>query len=334
MRQPLVITSVRPPTPGINAFSRLKQWQVYVVGDKKTPKTWHISGVRFLSSKQQRTMAWRTARLLPWNHYSRKMIGYLCAMETGAAVIAETDDDNIPKPGWAFPRFSGVFDVSPPKKNFINIYKYFSDQHLWPRGFPLNRITDPDTVIQAAELRRREMRVGIWQGLADNDPDVDAVYRLTCGAPCTFRKKKPLVLDRNTVSPFNSQNTAFSRAVFPLLYLPAFVTFRFTDILRGLVAQPILWRHDYFLGFTQATVDQQRNEHDLMADFASEIPGYLHAEKIVELIDATLKSGCSISDHLFCAYEALQRSGIVEKKELVLLDAWLADISTCYRPAP
>ena len=30
---------------------------------------------------------------------------------------------------------------------------------------------------------RGPSRVGVWQGLADGDPDVDAIYRLTVGEP-------------------------------------------------------------------------------------------------------------------------------------------------------
>ena len=70
---------------------------------------------------------------------------------------------------------------------------------------------------------------------------------------------------------------------FALLYLPAHVTFRFTDILRGLVAQPILWAAGYQLGFTRATVVQERNPHELLEDFESESPGYLRVEKIVDI---------------------------------------------------
>ena len=41
------------------------------------------------------------------------------------------------------------------------------------------------------------------------------------------------------------------------MYLPTFVTFRFTDILRSYVAQPIMWNAGYRLGFTNATVTQK-----------------------------------------------------------------------------
>jgi hypothetical protein len=254
------------------------------------------------------------------------MIGYLCAMEAGAHIICDTDDDNIPMPGWGFPEFHATVQVSAPGKNFINIYKHFSDQHIWPRGFPLNHIGNPDAILFETDFRKETVRVGAWQGLVDGDPDVDAIYRLTVNAPCTFKKKDPVVLDMGTVSPFNSQNTAFTRELFPLLYLPAYVTFRFTDILRGFIAQPIMWQHRYRLGFTSATVVQKRNPHDPMKDFVSELPCYLHAERIVDIVGGVAASGNSVAENLFSAYEHLHRQGIVEKRELDLLEAWLKDI--------
>jgi hypothetical protein len=326
MNQWIVITTVYPPTEGVRRFSQLEGWRTIVVGDKKTPTGWACEGIRFTSSKEQETMPWKITKHLPWNHYCRKMIGYLCAMEAGAHIICDTDDDNIPMPGWGFPEFHATVQVSAPGKNFINIYKHFSDQHIWPRGFPLNHIGNPDAILFETDFRKETVRVGAWQGLVDGDPDVDAIYRLTVNAPCTFKKKDPVVLDMGTVSPFNSQNTAFTRELFPLLYLPAYVTFRFTDILRGFIAQPIMWQHRYRLGFTSATVVQKRNPHDPMKDFVSELPCYLHAERIVDIVGGVAASGNSVAENLFSAYEHLHRQGIVEKRELDLLEAWLKDI--------
>ena len=82
----------------------------------------------------------------------------------------------------------------------------------------------------------KDCNVGVWQGLADEDPDVDAIYRLTSDTPCYFNERNPVVLAKGTVCPFNTQNTIIIKPLFNLLYLPTTATFRFTDILRGLVA--------------------------------------------------------------------------------------------------
>ena len=141
----------------------------------------------------------------------------------------------------------------------------------------------------------------------------------------------PVVLPTQTFSPFNSQNTAFRRELLPLMYLPAFVNFRVTDILRGYVAQPILWAAGYRLGFTGPTVRQARNVHDLMADFVSELPLYQDVERIITLVSEPVKAENTISDNLYNVYRHLARHDIVKKAELDLLAAWLEDVAALDR---
>jgi hypothetical protein len=326
MQKAVVITSVFPPTEAVKQFALLADWELIVVGDQKTPFDWSWPKVHYLSPEFQKRSEFRITPILPWNHYARKMIGYLYAIKLGAEILVDTDDDNIPKGDWDFPDFFGGYDVTPPGRAFINVYKYFSDQHLWPRGFPLNRIQDRTTIIQDSDLTKQDVRVGVWQGLADGDPDLDAICRLTIGTDYRFKEKEPLVLNRETVAPFNSQNTAFLKDLFSLMYLPAYVNFRFTDILRGLVAQPIMWQAGYRLGFTQATVIQKRNIHNDLEDFESEIPGYLYAEKVTQIAKEAIDIHGSITDNLSAVYQSLNKHHIINKMELDLLSAWIADI--------
>jgi hypothetical protein len=210
-------------------------------------------------------------------------------------------------------------------KGFINIYQLYTKLKIWPRGLPLNLISTDFNLKKL--IQKKQCKVGIWQGLADGDPDVDAVYRLTNNKTCFFKNRKPIVLGFGTISPFNSQNTIIRKELFPLLYLPAYVTFRFTDILRSLIAQPIMWLNDYHLGFTNATVVQKRNPHDYMKDFIAEMPMYEHSETVIELISKTISKSKDISCNLYDAYKALLQKDIVCKNELITLEAWLTDIS-------
>ena len=299
----IVVTSIFPPTDSVRALARLPEWHVVVVGDQRTPVDWTLDGVTYLSPQMQVELAFETSNLLPWNHYSRKMIGYLYAMSRGAHVIAETDDDNIPSTDWALPDFHGEFEVAD-GGGFVNVYRLFTDALVWPRGFPLKRIHGTQTAPVVAS--RRNVDIGIWQFLADDEPDVDAVFRLVFGTRVSFAERPPVVLDAGTACPFNSQNTIFARRTFPLLYLPAFVTFRFTDILRGLVAQPVLWAAGLRLAFGGPTVRQERNAHDALRDFEDEIPMYLQTESV---------------------FRRLEELGVVEEQELALLDAWLVDVA-------
>ena len=324
----VVITSIFAPTKAVFEFSKISDYQLIVAGDKKSPATWEVPGVTYLSVEKQQELGFKLDERLPFNHYGRKMMGYLYAIQSGADLIVDTDDDNIPYENWGFPALEGEYLTSKADLGFVNIYKTFTDQHIWPRGFPLDLITSVEHELAEDTLSLQAARIGIWQGLADGDPDVDAIYRLTINKECYFNGHAPVVLDKGTICPFNSQNTAIRRELFPLLYMPAYVTFRFTDILRGLVAQPIMWAHGYSLGFTKATVVQERNPHDYMKDFESEIPCYLHPNKVIEIVSSQISSANSVSENLKLAYTGLHKAGIVTQDELDLLDLWLQDIIT------
>jgi len=324
MKKFIVITSIFNPTESVFSFSKMEDYQLIVVADKKTPKDWSCNNVDYISLKQQETGEFKLANVLPFNHYCRKMLGYLKAIENGAESIVDTDDDNIPKDTWCFPEFEQHYDCISKNKGFINIYQLYSNQKIWARGLPLDLINRQFRL--ESDLLKKKCKVGIWQGLADEDPDVDAIYRLTNDAPCYFEERDPVVLSKGTISPFNSQNTMIRKELFPLLYLPTFVTFRFTDILRGLVAQPIMWLYGYQLGFINATVTQKRNPHDYLKDFISEIPMYQHSERIIEIVKKSISKSDSMETNLENAYLSLYAENIVCEKEITTLKAWLNDL--------
>ena len=324
MNKTIVITSIFSPTEAVLKFSSLRGYRKIVVGDKKTPADWYCKDIDYISIEQQESMSFELSGALPVNHYCRKMLGYLKAVSCGADIIIDTDDDNIPKNNWGFPGFEGSFQAVPGDNGFVNIYQLFTDQKIWPRGLPLDLITKSFELDGA--LSASTCNVGIWQGLADEDPDVDAIYRLTNDEPCNFRQREPVVLQKGTICPFNTQNTAMRKELFPLMYLPTYVTFRFTDILRGLVAQPIMWLYDYHLGFINATVVQKRNPHDYMEDFISEIPMYKHCRDVVDLVFGAISSTESIEGNLYNSYKSLLKENIVCGQEIRNLEIWLEDL--------
>ena len=323
----VVITTINPPTLAIRRFSALRDHQLIVVGDRKTPDLWMNPNTEYLSPKAPVESVRRFSDLLPWNHYCRKMLGYLRAIECDAEIIIDTDDDNIPKSAYRFPAFDGQYDSIRMSSGFVNIYTFFTKQMIWPRGLPLKEVLRTERR-KPKRGQKRIAKIGIWQGLADDDPDVDAIYRLVYGKPCRFDQRAPIVLPRGSFCPFNSQNTAFRREAFALLYLPITVSFRFTDILRGLVAQPILWASGYQLGFVSANVVQKRNQHDYLKDFAQEIPCYLLVEEVARIANSVTIEGRSMEDNLATVYTELGRAKIVKQQELESLRAWLRCVKT------
>lgn len=326
MKKHIVITSIFNPTEAVLKFSKLSNYRLIVVGDKKTPEDWNCENVDYISVLQQEKLNFKLAKVLPYNHYCRKMLGYLKAIQNGANYIIDTDDDNIPKANWSFPDFEGKYDCIVKGEGFVNIYQLFTKQKIWPRGLPLKLINTPFELEKSIEVK--SCKVGIWQGLADEDPDVDAIYRLTNDEPCYFEEREPVVCSQGVISPFNTQNTIIRKELFVLMYLPTYVTFRFTDILRGLVAQPIMWLYGYQLGFINATVVQKRNPHDYMKDFISEIPMYEYCEKVMELVSNSISKSESIETNLYNAYKALLKEGIICELEMKMVETWLQDIKS------
>jgi hypothetical protein len=320
----IIITTIFEPTQAISLFSKLKDYKLVVIGDIKTPKNWNVDGVTYLSVDDQIKTFPQLSNIIPYNHYSRKMLGYLYAINNGANIIYDTDDDNLPKNNWAFPEQNSIYECVIANQGFINVYNSFTNQNIWPRGLPLSLINQRFDL--SGKLEKKSINVGIWQGLVDEEPDVDAIYRLTNNSKCFFSQRDPIVLDKGTIAPFNSQNTLFTKDLFPLLYLPTQVSFRFTDILRGLISQPIMWLYDFQLGFTSANVIQKRNPHSYISDFISEIPMYMYTEKIVELVCSVISSNETLNSNLMNAYECLVKHNIVPSSEIKSLEVWLTEV--------
>jgi len=325
----LVVTSISAPNPILRALAsgaREAGVEFIVIGDTKSPADFVLDHCRFLDIAAQLATGFTFAAACPTRHYARKNIGYLLAIRQGAQIVIETDDDNWPTDAFFAPRrrehaARGLRDAA-----WVNLYRYFSDAIIWPRGLPLDAIHLPLPPYDTVELDERDCP--IQQGLADENPDVDAVYRLVLPLPQRFRRDRTIAIGPGAWCPFNSQNTAWWPDAFPLLYLPSFCSFRMTDIWRSLVAQRIATENGWWILFHEATVWQERNEHSLMRDFADEVPGYLHNRQIAATLQALpLLAGVEhVGDNLRRCYTALIDLGVVGRDELALVDAWLSDL--------
>lgn len=318
MQQFIVITSINHPTEAVKKWSQIKDWQVLVVADLKTPIDWDCENVKILTVEEQHSLPLETVKLLPYHHYARKNIGYLYAIMQGAKLIYETDDDNIPYEFWPI-YYSIELDaqVSINKKEFINAYSHFCDVNIWPRGFPLEAIRQG----KVEQTTNQRVFAPVQQGLADLDPDVDAIYRLTVGEKVRFSNTEPLFLDPGTYCPFNSQNTFWYPSSFQYLFLPAYVPSRVTDIWRSYIAQHFLHRRNQGVLFCSPSVFQERNQHNLIDDFNQEIQLYT---KTTDLVQTLQKYSGSFEG--FMKYLSLQN--LFDERDVALFDAWLKDLKT------
>jgi hypothetical protein len=325
----VVVTSISAPNAALAALAtgcRERGFHFLVIGDAASPPRFELSGCDFFDLARQQALEFEFARACPTRHYARKNIGYLLALQSGAEVIVETDDDNHPQSGFWATRHRRQRVAVAATRGWLNVYRYFSDATIWPRGLPLSAIQTPAADFDAMPVA--DVDCPVQQGLADIDPDVDAIYRLVLPLPQRFRTDRALALAANTWCPFNSQNTAWWRDAAPLLYLPAYCSFRMTDIWRSFIAQRIAWENGWHLLFHGPTMEQERNVHDLMKDFRDEVPGYLNNHTIGDLLGAlALQPGTAhLAGNLRACYRCLVDAGILDERELPLLDAWLTDL--------
>jgi hypothetical protein len=327
-----IITTIQEPTPSVQglveALSRVNG-TLLVIGDKKGPSKFSAPCSEFFSLPDQLTLPYKLAPLLPVGHYARKNLGYLIAISRKAPFLYETDDDNAPNDRWQARTLATRAQRLTPRP-WANVYRLFTHDLIWPRGFPLDRVTDAGTFLHHSTLPLEPFDCPIQQGLADLSPDVDATWRLLLDREYYFPKSQQSVwLPPGTWCPFNSQTTWWWPVAYPLMYLPSFCSFRMTDIWRSFIAQRCLWELGHGLVFHPPEVIQQRNVHNLLRDFEQEIPGYLQNHKIVKtLTELSLDSGHgAVADNLLRCYEAMVAGQFIPADELPLVKAWLTDIA-------
>ncbi len=328
----IVVTSISKPNRALaklaNGSQKNRTTSFIVIGDEASPPDFYIDGCDFYNLEKQIASGFKFAKLCRLRHYSRKNIGYLLAIERGFSIIVETDDDNIPYEAFWQHRKQKHRVPKVEQAGWLNVYRYFTDVNIWPRGLPLDTIHSPVPVWDSLDVT--EVDCPIQQGLADNNPDVDAIYRLVLPLPQSFRKDRRVALMSGTWCPFNSQNTTWWKDAYPLMYLPSYCSFRMTDIWRSFVAQAIAWTNGWAVLFHEPTVWQERNEHNLMIDFKQEVEGYLRNHGFCKALEAlNLAPGVDkLSDNMRICYEKLVSLSLVDKRELNLLEAWLSDIES------
>ena len=325
----LVITSIAGPDNRILQDYAIKCKEkgipFIVIGDSKSPAGFHLDSCDFYSLERQKSLPFKLAAITPERHYSRKNLGYLLAASNGSELIIETDDDNYAMPAFWDTRLVEESAALLENAGWVNLYHYFADTTIWPRGFALEHLQDTPP---ALPVPHDKVYCPVQQGLANENPDVDAMFRLIMPLPYNFRDANSVAIGNNTWCPFNSQNTTWFREAFMLLYLPSYCSFRMTDIWRSFVAQRICWENGWNILFHKATVWQERNEHNLMKDFADEIPGYMNNLKIADTLQSLqLKKGKQeIGNNLRACYQALVDLQLVGEGEMLLIDAWIADM--------
>mmetsp|Transcript_45585 Transcript_45585/g.73309 ORF Transcript_45585/g.73309 Transcript_45585/m.73309 type:complete len:512 (+) Transcript_45585:414-1949(+) len=364
-----VVTTIFSPTTTVKQLLEFKEWCVVVAGDKKSPpeskeeyervskdKPGHLV---YLSPHDQSSLGYGTTPLLNWNHFGRKNVAFIYAIQHGAKVIYDVDDDNVlsePKE----PPLDALFELpssqqpssssrhhqheviwAPTTHHLFNPYPYFDPQKpkkqpefIWPRGFPLEFVNDKRTFIindgessSSPPIDDKMRNVTLIQSLAGHDPDVDAIYRLTRELPIDFTKrKKLLLLPSGVFAPTNAQAALFRSDALWAVLLPVTVHGRVTDIWRSYFAERLMWDLGHVMGFSSSFATQYRNPHSYLADFESESQLYLRAGALTSFLCQWKSSEGSLEGRIEDLFITMYEYGILHIKDVQLAQSFILDL--------
>lgn len=319
----VIITTINKPTETILKHINNTEYDVIIVGDNKTPDDYKNLNCIYLDIPSQKKLFPELSELLPYDHYCRKNLGYLYAIKKGYKVIYETDDDNIPYDNFDnVLQYNDIQMITEQNNVWINIFKYFTNNaYIWPRGFPLSLLkNDPNYLIECTDKIP-----SIINGLVENDPDVDAIFRIICNYQSSIEwdKNKCVLINNTNVCVFNTQNTFWlNPELFISLLIPCSVSFRYCDILRGIINNIILKKTNNYMMYSSPNVIQNRNEHNLISDFKSEYEMYIHNEKILNFIENDIGNITSVKELLVLIYNNLLVNNVIAQKDIDILNKW------------
>jgi hypothetical protein len=95
----------------------------------------------------------------------------------------------------------------------------------WPRGLPLHLIKQPCQHNLVPASHQTNASIAVVQSLANHEPDVDGIFRLTRTIPFDFEStsQHTLVIPHGTLTPYNAQATLVLKPALWSLLLPVTV---------------------------------------------------------------------------------------------------------------
>ena len=299
----------------------------FVALDEKSPNTFpdDIARETFFIYPTSES-CWKCSEAIGWNTLARRNIAFLEALEWGADVIYSWDNDNLPVDEHHFKWFDVVlFEL------FNGIAMHGHENWFDPGSLLIPRTRHRGFPHGMPNLSRAEpvtdAKIGVAAGLIIGNPDVDASTRIELKpdiAQAHLLAQTGVVVDRNTWTVFNTQNTAVIRELVPAWFLMPGVG-RHDDIYASLIVQRVARERGYHVHFGPPFCCQQRNEHDLIVDLRAEIDGMENVEKLAALLDSIQLKGNSVIEDTRLIYEQLCHCSFIPEASARAGLVWLED---------
>lgn len=334
-KQWAVVTTIFEPSEAVVRQQQLPGWCIVVATDKGAPP-FPLSGpnVVVLDMAAQEALGTHFPelfKLLPWKHFGRKNLGYLYAIMNGAEVVWDFDDDNLMREGVAPVPPAEIVRVEQTECAAFNPYPYMGGGPMsWPRGYPLTMIKRPcPHSFSAPQLLAAAGDVAVYQSLADNEPDVDGIFRLTQPIPFYFdtSAQRSLALPKGVFCPYNAQATLVLQPGLWSLLLPVSVHGRVSDIWRSYIAQRLLWDAGKTIAFTPPRVTQFRNPHNPLADMKAEEDLYYKSLALVQFLSLWRGKGATLAERAVELVVELYERQYVGLRDVLLTAEWMKALS-------
>lgn len=277
-------TTINAPTEAIREYDRMDNWNLFVVGDRKTPE-YKLDRGEYMSWEEQQKKYPDLCELIGPDSVARgRMIAWIEAYRRGAEVVASIDDDIWPhyrgaltrdfKPYWGDIYVGRQLNAI----EFKNRYERHKDICFEPfgrvyragyippaRGYPMLNGYKHPYISEASEI---DCLVQV--NLCNGEADFNAVSRVENRFK-SYRfdsQKQPFFSDK--FSPINTQNTIIHRSA--LRHFPANIPFigRADDIWAGYIFQAYHRRSTIYAP-ANAQHWQRRSNESILSDLENEI---------------------------------------------------------------
>lgn len=330
----------------LRKYGHLDQVQVFVIPDRKTPLQayercrtlskcgMHIYCPTIEDQEEFLKKVGFSPSLIPYDSDNRRNVGYLMALESGVDFIISIDDDNFCSLEEDFFHEHSIVccgnhigKVVASSNGWFNPCSLLEMDHsgpIYPRGFPYFARHKESNALE----KEQQVQVYINAGLWVSDPDLDAITWLVLPTRAIAFRGRSVVLDRNTWSPINTQNTSLRREALAAYY---FVKMgyplagmssidRYGDIFSGYFVQACAKRLGNSCRFGSPIVEHRRNTHNYFRDATQEWACILVLEDLLPaLVEFQLEGNTYPEVYISLSY-ALEET-VEQMKGLVWTDA-------------
>jgi hypothetical protein len=332
MRTAVVMTTIHnPQNLGLLLGQLGPDDHLVIAGDRKTP---HIkcddSRVEVLDIRRQMTYL-RNPIGTPFDCIQRRNAGYLFAIkEFVPDVIISVDDDNLPHEGWLQEHVAVLGErVEVHLQCPTNVMDIFLDTSCKHHASCRNVVHRGNTFSQVFAMGEATLggteamadvavNAGMWTG----DPDINAYDRIlhpglhshSANNKYVAGLRGVVIEAGNWYHPFNSQNTAVRKELFPALFLVpmcaevnGLVIGRYDDIWQSYICQKVMAHYGMGMRFGTPFVRQERNDHSVLADLKEEHTGMFSTDRLLQFLEETTLYGNCAHDNMYEIADRLLR---------------------------